>query len=379
MRDNLIRRFAAALVAASMLAAGTAYGQGGGGGVFVDGDGVLRTMTAAKGKAAAKLARIKRAPGEEEIGYVSLPKLAAAIKAKQEAGEKIPLEMANLGGIVQLQYVFVYPEEKDLVIAGPAEELDGSDPNRAVGRSTGRPALRFDDIAVALRTVGPGRRNQPFGCSIDMPPDGISNIQAESQRIGAVTGTNNEQIAARFRKAMGLQNVRLFGVDADTNAAFICLEADFLMKRLALGTLKPPHPQIKSHMSLMKPGESMYNRWWFIPNHEPTQAADDGLAFEFQSKGMKVKCSSSPTQDDADASASAKKFASNLSEHYAAAADKVPAFADLWNVTDAVIFAALVRKEDLHRKAGWDLGWVLDPAGYKATARTTPKQVEPLA
>ena len=44
----------------------------------------------------------------------------------------LPDSIRYLEGLTQVRYVFVYPEEKDLVIAGPAEEIDKGTPLRAV-------------------------------------------------------------------------------------------------------------------------------------------------------------------------------------------------------------------------------------------------------
>jgi hypothetical protein len=94
------------------LSAAPTFGQAGG--VVLDGEKVLRWSETAKGKNAAKLNKLranKNAKTEEnsELAYVSLPALCKEAKKLIDAGQKLPPEMANLGGITQLQYVFVYP------------------------------------------------------------------------------------------------------------------------------------------------------------------------------------------------------------------------------------------------------------------------------
>ena len=115
-----------------LLAAVPVWAQGGGaGGVFLDPDKVLRWTDNAKGKNATKMKRLRTAKGKTEesadLAYVSLPSLCREAKKLLDAGEKLPPEMKNLGGITQLRYIFVYPETKDLVIAGPAEDPAGDD------------------------------------------------------------------------------------------------------------------------------------------------------------------------------------------------------------------------------------------------------------
>jgi hypothetical protein len=312
--------------------------------------------------------------------FISLPALFADAQKLQASKSKIPAEMACLGGMVRLQYVFVYPNEKDLVLAGPAEDLDFSTESRPVGKSSGRPALRLDDLVVALRTVGPGQRaGKIFGCTIDLPPDALSNLAAVSRQIGAVTGDNNAAVTQRLRNAIGNQNVRLFSVPEDTGAAYTCLEADYLLKRLALGLQKSPVATVKSYLSMIRQGDQAYNRWWFVAHHDSMREGPDGLSYEFRSKGLKVKCSSSPTEEDHNAAPGARKFAELATAHFAELADGLPSFADLWNVSDLVVLASLIREEDLAVKVGWHVKWAMDPAGYKVSKQETPRQVEPLA
>ncbi len=98
-------------------------------GVLVDPNGVLRTqiymdqtgqlmwqrMAAAKAQLNPKLAK------PSPMRKISLTRLDAAIREKQKAGEKPTDEMKNLAGLTRVQYVFYYPDTKDIVIAGPAE------------------------------------------------------------------------------------------------------------------------------------------------------------------------------------------------------------------------------------------------------------------
>ena len=67
-----------------------------------------------------------------EMVYVSLPRLFAEARAKLDAGEKLPDDIRYLRGMTKLRYVFVYPDDKDLVIAGTAEPIDADFPGRPV-------------------------------------------------------------------------------------------------------------------------------------------------------------------------------------------------------------------------------------------------------
>ena len=68
---------------------------------------------------------------------ISLTRLEKAIAAKLAKVERIDEEMLNLAGLVRVQYVFVYPETKDIVIAGPAEGYMSDPTGRVIGIETG--------------------------------------------------------------------------------------------------------------------------------------------------------------------------------------------------------------------------------------------------
>ena len=355
------------------------------GGVYLDADNVLRWTDSAKGKNGAKLQRLRNAKNAKtaensDLAYVSLPSLCREAKKLIADGKKLPPEMKNLGGLTRLQYIFVYPDTKDLVIAGPAEDpASEGDGFRVLGASSGRPMLRLDDLAVCLRVLGPGKKPQPFGCSMDMPDGALQNVQSAAQRIGAVSGYNNEAVAKRLRDAMGLQDVRFFGVPEDTSAAYVCIEADYVLKRLSHGRIKSPVPAVKSYIALMRGTDGMYNRWWFTPNYESVRVSEDGLAYELRSKGLKVECSSSQFNDNTAVGPGAKKFAELLNEHFEGLEQGLLSFADLSNVCDLTVLAALIRRDELDKKTYDGLEWLIDAKGYKPPAKPTPRHVEPIA
>ncbi len=75
--------------------------------------------------------------------------------------------MQYLAGLQRIDYVFVFPEAHDIVIAGPAEGFAEDGAGRTVGLTTGRPPLRLDDLMVALRAV---KRGDDVGCFDRCPP-----------------------------------------------------------------------------------------------------------------------------------------------------------------------------------------------------------------
>ena len=93
---------------------------------------------------------------------ISLRRLNEAIEECLTTGKPISEEMAFLGGLQQIRYVFVYPEQKDIVLVGQAEGWKMDAHGNVVGATTGRSVMFLDDLAVALRTgAGSDRAGSP--------------------------------------------------------------------------------------------------------------------------------------------------------------------------------------------------------------------------
>ena len=148
----------------------------------VDASGVLRTriiqdqngslmrqlQAAAKNSQKADLAK------QSTMRKVSLNRLEAAIQECISQGRPVSEEMMNLAGLQRLQYVFYYPETKDIVIAGPAEGFFTSPTGRIVGLTSLQPTLRLEDLVVALRAAV--KETGDIGCSIDPTANGLAKL-----------------------------------------------------------------------------------------------------------------------------------------------------------------------------------------------------------
>ena len=70
---------------------------------------------------------------------VSLAGLEREIQKCLESGQPLPAAVQCLAGLQGVQYVLVYPEEKDIVLVGPAEGWRVDDRGTFVGaRTAGR-------------------------------------------------------------------------------------------------------------------------------------------------------------------------------------------------------------------------------------------------
>ena len=336
------------------------------GGVSVDAAGVVKNSTVdvlndlrqrrlqAQTKVSDDLAE------KVELRKISLKRMMAETKKAQDAGKDIPDEVHHLAGIQRIKYVFVYPEENDIVFAGPAEgwKLDAA--GNVVGMTTNQPVLQLDDLLIAVRSADELLRGS-ITCSIDPTQEGMARLQQFVKAQGGNIGANAQQTITGIEEALGPQTVTFGGVDPTTRFARVLLAADYRMKRLAMGFEKSPVPGMKSFLDMTTGASDMFPRWWLTTNYDPLLKSEDGLAWELRGPGVKAM-----TQDaffSANGARTttnkvnpvAQKWADDMTKGYDRLASSMPIFGELRNVMDMAVLAALVSKENLIQKSGLDL------------------------
>src|SRR5262249_25454762 len=133
------------------------------GGVAVNVDGVLKLQdTADREKVlAARRQAMEAVPGNlqeaTKLRMVSLRKLDQAIAHASRNGQPLSDAIRYLSGLQRVQYVFVFPDQHDIVLAGPAEGWNFNDQGAIVGNVSGRPVLQLDDLVIALRCADQAR------------------------------------------------------------------------------------------------------------------------------------------------------------------------------------------------------------------------------
>jgi len=398
--------FAGVLLVQLVCDCGEALAQPGGGGggaiaqgVYVDATGVLRTvLVTEKGDRLKGLRRqnVARATGDvagkAQLRKVSLARLTKEVKECVEAGKPIPDELRYLAGITQIQYLFVYPEENDLVIAGPAEgwELDAA--GRVVGTTSKRPVLRLDDLVVALRVFPPNADpNVIVGCSINQTVEGVRNLNQYLASLGSSVDRRsiNASMVQRVRDSLGLQDVEIWGVPGDSRLAAVLVEADYRMKLIGIGLEEPRVRGLSSYYSLLGPGDGGMNklqRWWFVPDYEAIEEGDDGNAFEFRGQRAKLVGAdeklkmSGEVERGETVSATTKRFAQSFSSHFEELTRASPIYAEMQNAFDWVVFAALIQQRKLISGVAPELSYFLRvDGGYEPEVFQTPKQAESVA
>ena len=366
------RSFLVALVAVAALSMTTARSQAqivqqAVGGVSVNADGVVEAPTVEDEQALAKLrdTALDAVPGNlqafTDLRAVSLKQLESQIAEAVAAGEELPEVVRYLAGLQRVEYVFVYPEQNDVVIAGPAEGWRVDAMGNVVGATTGRPVLLLDDLIVALRTRDTVQL-EAISCSIDPTAEGMQRL---NQVFGQLSTMGDpETTLPMLEEALGPQKITVTGVPQTSHFARTLVAADFRMKRLAMGFEQSPVGNMPSFMDMLatsRGSQSATPRWWLAPKYEPLARDVKGLAWQLRGQG--VQCLTEEDHFNAEgkrersqkASATATKWANSLTERFAELADHDSSFGELRNAMDLAVVAALLDKEGLLVKAGLEL------------------------
>jgi hypothetical protein len=318
-----------------------------------------------------------------EMRMVSLRKLEEAVQAAgQSTAEMLPDDLRFLAGMQRIQYVLVYPEEKDVVLAGPGEGWKVDEEGNIVGVTTGRPVLRLEDLLVAFRSVDNARQGG-ISCSIDPTPEGQKRYEAlMSKGLKAGAGA-----LAAIKRAFGPQAITVTGIPADSHLARVIVSSDFHMKRIAMKLDPSPLKELPSFVDMLKRDntklDNMMPRWWMECDFEPLGRSEDGLAFELRGRGVKCLTEEEVVNDDGRrdgtgrVNPAAKKWADLMTSHYDELALKETSFGELRNVMNMCVIAALVAKEQLLAKADCQLPTLMGANGKLGVmAMSAPKCVE---
>lgn len=350
-------------------------------GVYIDPDGVLQSRRLTYGRSFRAL--LRKAHHEDAAGTlkaVSIPGSFAEAKRLLDAGQTLPDELAYLGGITKVRYLLVDEANNDLLLVGLAEPINTELADRPIGTATGRPVCRLEDLAVALRTAGPGQRNASFGCLIEQTPESArAMLDAMRQREREVQSASKRAgVLEAMADAAGPQNVRFFGIEPNTRFALTALEADFLLKRMVIGLDRQPVRGIRSFLAMQTKPSTLSTRFWFEVDYEPLLVAEDGSGYEIRGQSLQV-LTQRHFRDTDKADPVAEKYAEQVTEKYPQIATAVLPFADLANLSDLSLVAAIIGTDKLDRRVSWDASWVLDAKdGFPVSEVEVPETAETL-
>ncbi|REK11897.1 MAG: DUF1598 domain-containing protein [Planctomycetota bacterium] len=361
-------------------------------GVIIDAEGVLRLQHYPDpgGRLAKKRVAQARANLNPDVARpsalrkVSLNRLEAAI-AKQLADGQAPTEeMQFLAGLTRIQYVFYYPETKDIVVAGPAEGWALDAANHMCGIQSGLPVIQLQDLIVALRAYPPqGRQTPAILVSIDPTPEGLAKMQDFLRRIrGNLRPSDAQMIVNGLRTNLGMQNIRIDGVAPNTHFAQVLLECDYRMKLIGLGMEKPPVRMASYVDRATASANNALERWYFIPDYQCARVAADQLGLELVGDTVKLVSENQVVAGDGSRAVSGKSnraselFTTTFTKKYAELSAKLPVFAEMRNMIDLAIAAAFISQQNFYAESGWQADLFHDESRLAVETENTPKQVE---
>lgn len=372
--------------------------QGFEGGVYVDAGGMLRRVSQVSDSSELVELR-RRATGDSgnrnvrrssPLRKVSLTRLEKELQLRSAQRLEPDETMRSLAGLTRIKYLLVYPRTGDLVLAGPAGDWRQDGESRRVNVESGAPVVQLDDLVVLLRNAwhAEGR----FGCSITPTQQGLAATKAflaESAERPLKAG-QRERWLETLRSTLGPQDIDVYGVDRRTRVARVLVEADYRMKLVGMG-LEPGVFGVVSYLDSLPadhPPQSMdVLRWWFTLNYQDLRATPARDAFELRGQGVKVLSENELLTEQGERRHTGKsdelnlQFARSFTLHFDRLAATYPIYAELRNVFDLALVAAVMRSEDLPGQVGWhrthfdpvagDSDW-----GYRVPLDAAPRQVE---
>jgi hypothetical protein len=365
-------------------------------GVYVDPQGVLqRVIQPAKsqGLAVARLDALKATDNKDTrrdsaLRKVSLPRLEKHLQLMAAAGRRPTEDMLHMAGLEKIQYVMVYPETGDLVIAGPASDWHRDAEGRPVSNASGRPVLQLDDMIVLLRFMK-ANPNGTFGCSITPTQQGLQRTKAFAEQSSAAPLKPGQRPAwlSKLRSQMGRQTITVQGVDPRTRLARLLVEADYRMKLVGMG-LEDGTADVPSYLKLVSaekgaaPPPMDVLRWWFTLKYDAVQATADRDAFEIRGPGVQVLSENEMLTalgervHTGQSEPLNSEFAQRFTKHFGSLTEKYPVYADLQNVFDMGLVAAMIQSQNLAERVNWHMTCFLDPEQYQVALGPAPQQVE---
>jgi hypothetical protein len=366
------------------------------GGVFVDTAGLLRRLPASTDRSLVAVHRAGRETAawgnprrSAVLRKVSLTRLEREVQLLAAQGRQPDETMLTLAGLKRVKYILVYPETGDIVLAGPAGDWRRDAESRLVDSETGAPVLNLDDLVVTLRNAY--EQGGRFGCSIDPRQENLraaSEVNARWSKQPLASATQRQRWLAEFRDALGRQDIRVYGLDPQTRAGRVMIEADYRMKLVGIG-LEESVLGLTSYLHSIElgkdgklPATPPLLRLWFTLNYDALASTEARDAFELRGPGLKVLSETELLNERGErihtgaSDALASEFAQGFTKHFDKLAAKYPVYAELRNVFDLALVAAVLQSHDLPGQVGWHMTHFGPGGDYRLELGPAPKEVE---
>ncbi len=362
------------------------------GGVHIDAEGVLRSVTSEDSSEALAHTRESLLGASGELAQpvdqrlISLKAIRDLVERSRTTGEAIPEEAAFLGGLTRVENIYVYPERNDIVLSGPAEPWQAGPNGTVVGIKSGKPIVHLDDLLSAFKVVEAARTT---GVSVSIEPtqEGskrlnqlLSNVRLNGPQV------NWQSLELAMRNAFGPQQVKLEGVTENSHMARVILAADYKMKLYGMNLEQAPVKGLPSYLEMVRHSTSrnLQSRWWMACDYTSIQHSQDQLAWRLTGRGIKTM-----TEEEhiaADGSYKKKGKADPIAQKWAdlftSKLDELslvePVFGELRNIMDLCVVAAIIEGNHLEQIAQCDLSSILGPkAQTEAIHVDFPKALDP--
>ncbi|HEX5102468.1 MAG TPA: DUF1598 domain-containing protein [Pirellulaceae bacterium] len=364
------------------------------GGVFVDPTGLLRRLPPETDRSlvvvrqAAALATHTTDPRRKSIlRKISLQRLEREVQMLHALGRDPDEAMQTLAGLKRIKYILVYPETGDIVLAGPAGDWRRDAEGRFVEADSSQPVVNLDDLVVTLRNAygDLGR----FGCSITPRRENLAAAQEINDRWSKqpLKPSQREKWLSEFRDAVGRQDIEIYGIDPRTRTGRVIVEADYRMKLVGLG-LEEGTLGVTSYLDSIpvsadgKAPPMSVLRWWFTLNYAALSATEDRNAFELKGPGVKVQSENELLTERGERVHTGKsdelnqQFAESFTNHFEQLAAKYSIYADLRNIFDLSLVAAVIHSHDLPGQTNWHMTHFGAEGAYEPELGFAPAAVE---
>jgi hypothetical protein len=123
-------------------------------------------------------------------------------------------------------------------------------------------------------------------------------------------------------------------------------------------------------------------RWWFTLNYDALRGTPERDAFELRGPGVKVLSENELLTERGERVHTGKsnelnaRFAASFTKHFETLAAKYPIYADLRNIFDLSLAAAVIRSHDLAGQGDWHLTHFGPEGGYEVPLSLAPTKVD---
>jgi len=337
-------------------------------GVYVDTSGILQRLKPLDATSNARRQTVKqklafksklKETATAPLRKISLKRLLREVNQATTFGRALDSSILNMAGVYKIQYVIVDQEDNDIILAGPGGPWKTNASGQAVNRATGAPVLQLDDLLVCLKNASTsGEQRGKFGCTIVPRQKSL----AAASKFLTTTKLTGKRWANELRDVVGRQDVEVNGIEPDSHAAAVIVEADLLMKMIGMGT-ESSIPAVPDYFDRVagqdKTGQrDSLVRWWFTVDLNAITMDADRNFFEISGPTVKVLSENEhlgalgQRVHSGQSDAATDGFAQDFTDHFEEMSQAYPVFAKLRNVFDLALVAGIIQQFELDQRVG---------------------------